>query len=248
MLAIGACRVRVTEAEQQQIIATAQAPKLQSGEKIRITIYNEPSLSGDFQIDPSGFVSLPLAGTTKAVGLTQDERERALVQKYANPKLPSRSLSIPEPVRRRVVGQQPDPEQGFELWRTGHADGSFPPIFLFRSKFGRHYRRPVMIYHVSLPARRRSNRHSEGNFLVDEQRRPGHGGGITRRCCRSIIQAGKEFSLANCSVNSPPLQGVAQRPPASRFERLTQQSPRLCRGIFTSESREIPSGRPNSAT
>jgi protein involved in polysaccharide export with SLBB domain len=58
---------QVTDAEQQQIIATAQAPKLQAGEKIRITVYNEPSLSGDFQIDPSGFVSLPLAGTVKAV-------------------------------------------------------------------------------------------------------------------------------------------------------------------------------------
>jgi protein involved in polysaccharide export with SLBB domain len=57
-------------AEQQQIVAIAQAPKLQAGEKIRITVYNEPSLSGDFQIDPSGFVSLPLAGTVKAEGLT----------------------------------------------------------------------------------------------------------------------------------------------------------------------------------
>jgi len=28
----------VTEAEQQQILATAQAPRLQSGEKIRVTL------------------------------------------------------------------------------------------------------------------------------------------------------------------------------------------------------------------
>jgi polysaccharide export outer membrane protein len=44
----------------------SQAPRLQSGEKIRVTVYNGPSLSRDFQIDPSGFVSLPLAGTLKA--------------------------------------------------------------------------------------------------------------------------------------------------------------------------------------
>jgi protein involved in polysaccharide export with SLBB domain len=70
-LAVSACSSlgQVTEAEQQQILATAQAPRLQSGEKIRVTVYNEPSLSGDFQIDPSGFVSLPLAGTLKAGGL-----------------------------------------------------------------------------------------------------------------------------------------------------------------------------------
>ena len=67
-LAVSACSSLggVTEAEQQQIQATAQAPRLQSGEKIRVTVYNEASLSGDFQIDPSGFVSLPLAGTLKA--------------------------------------------------------------------------------------------------------------------------------------------------------------------------------------
>jgi protein involved in polysaccharide export with SLBB domain len=67
-----ACRVRVFEpctGDRGRAAADSghsQAPRLQSGEKIRVTVYNEPSLSGDFQIDPSGFVSLPLAGTLKA--------------------------------------------------------------------------------------------------------------------------------------------------------------------------------------
>ena len=79
-LAVSACSSlgQVTEAEQQQILATAQAPRLQSGEKIRVTVYNEPSLSGDFQIDPSGFVSLPLAGTLEGGG-PDPERARASI-------------------------------------------------------------------------------------------------------------------------------------------------------------------------
>lgn len=57
-----------------------------------MTVYNEPSLSGDFQIDPSGYVSLPLAGTIKAAGLTQHELETELEQKFStgylkNPKI-----------------------------------------------------------------------------------------------------------------------------------------------------------------
>src|SRR5207302_8220577 len=60
----------------------AGPPRLQAGEKIHVTVYGEPSLSGDYQIDPSGFVSLPLAGTVKAEGSTQSGLERALAKKF----------------------------------------------------------------------------------------------------------------------------------------------------------------------
>jgi len=73
----------VSEAEQKAIQeAAAGAPRLQAGEKIRVNVYGEASLSGDYQIDPSGFVSLPLAGTVKAAGLTQPELEQELTQKF----------------------------------------------------------------------------------------------------------------------------------------------------------------------
>ena len=52
--------------------------QLQAGEKIRVTVFGENSLSGEYQIDPSGFVSLPLAGTVKAAGLTQNDLAREL--------------------------------------------------------------------------------------------------------------------------------------------------------------------------
>jgi len=58
--------------------AAAAPPQLQAGEKIRVTVFGENALSGEYQIDPSGFISLPLAGTVKAVGLTQNDLAREL--------------------------------------------------------------------------------------------------------------------------------------------------------------------------
>jgi len=90
----GASNVKpVTQAERQALEAEASGPpKLQAGEKIHVTVYNEPSLSGDYQIDPSGFVSLPLAGTIKAAGLSQHDLEQELEAKFStgylkNPKI-----------------------------------------------------------------------------------------------------------------------------------------------------------------
>ena len=68
-----------TATELQRLRAKAAAPpRLHAGEKVRVTVYGENSLSGDYLIDPSGFVALPLAGTVKAEGLTQKELEQEL--------------------------------------------------------------------------------------------------------------------------------------------------------------------------
>jgi len=85
----------VTEAEREALQTQADAPpRLQAGEKIHVTVYNEPSLSGDYQIDPSGFVSLPLAGTIKAAGVTQHELEQELESKFATGYLKSPKITV----------------------------------------------------------------------------------------------------------------------------------------------------------
>ena len=64
------------------IKAEANEPmKLQSGDKIRVTVFGEEKLSGEFDIDPNGFVSLPLAGTMKAAGLAKIDLEKAVAEK-----------------------------------------------------------------------------------------------------------------------------------------------------------------------
>ena len=55
---------------------------MQPGEKIKVTVFGEDRLSGEYEIDPGGNVSLPLAGTVKAAGLSQRELEAALTKKF----------------------------------------------------------------------------------------------------------------------------------------------------------------------
>lgn len=51
---------------------------LGSGDQISVTVYDEPSLSGQFQIDGTGSVSLPLIGQVQAGGLTVPQFEQAV--------------------------------------------------------------------------------------------------------------------------------------------------------------------------
>jgi protein involved in polysaccharide export with SLBB domain len=80
----GATLGKVSEAEQQALIQSAAttAPTLQAGEKIKVTVFGEDRLTGEYEIDPAGFVSLPLAGTVKAAGLTKPQLEQELSKKF----------------------------------------------------------------------------------------------------------------------------------------------------------------------
>lgn len=49
--------------------------KLGAGDKVRVTVYNEDDLSGEFQVDGSGYVRLPLIGQIKAAGHTAFQLE-----------------------------------------------------------------------------------------------------------------------------------------------------------------------------
>jgi len=63
-------------------VAPPELMHLQAGDTLRVTVFGEEKLSGEFQIDPSGYVSLPLAGTVLAAGLTKIELEQSLTQKF----------------------------------------------------------------------------------------------------------------------------------------------------------------------
>src|SRR5262249_61757851 len=78
------------EDQQSRVEAATTTPRLQPGEKIRILVFGESSLTGDYEIDQSGFVSLPLAGTVKAAGSTQPELEKELAKEVPFP-VPARS-------------------------------------------------------------------------------------------------------------------------------------------------------------
>jgi len=49
--------------------------KLGAGDKLRITVYGEEDLSGEFQVDGTGYVRLPLIGDLAAAGLSAHQIE-----------------------------------------------------------------------------------------------------------------------------------------------------------------------------
>jgi polysaccharide export outer membrane protein len=56
--------------------------KLVPGDKIKISIFNQPDLSGEFQLDGEGRIFLPLIGRVEASNLTAAELEKVLVDRF----------------------------------------------------------------------------------------------------------------------------------------------------------------------
>lgn len=60
--------------------------RLGSGDKLKVTVYNEPTLSGEFSVSTSGVVSLPLVGDLNVAGKSANtvalEVQTALSQGY----------------------------------------------------------------------------------------------------------------------------------------------------------------------
>jgi protein involved in polysaccharide export with SLBB domain len=59
------------------------ASLLQPGEKIRITVYGEEALTGDYDINPAGYVFMPLIGAIKAAGRSQSDFGREVSNKFS---------------------------------------------------------------------------------------------------------------------------------------------------------------------
>ena len=58
--------------------------RLGAGDKVRVSVFGETDLSGEYQIDGSGLVRLPLIGTVRAAGLNAPALENAIGAALAN--------------------------------------------------------------------------------------------------------------------------------------------------------------------
>jgi polysaccharide export outer membrane protein len=58
------------------------ATHLQAGDKLRVTVYGEDALTGPYDINPGGYVSMPLVGAIRATGRTRSELERDIANRY----------------------------------------------------------------------------------------------------------------------------------------------------------------------
>ncbi|MEM9739346.1 MAG: polysaccharide biosynthesis/export family protein [Pseudomonadota bacterium] len=55
-----------------------QAYRLGNGDDLRVTVFGEPELSGDFQVDGTGAISMPLIGSVQVAGMTLPEFQSSI--------------------------------------------------------------------------------------------------------------------------------------------------------------------------
>ena len=83
-----------------KVAAAAPAPDdiaaytLGSGDKVRVTVFGHEDLSGEFEVDGSGNVSLPLIRNIKAEGLTVRQLEQTIAERLSPDYLLNPSVSV----------------------------------------------------------------------------------------------------------------------------------------------------------
>jgi polysaccharide export outer membrane protein len=79
-LRVSLCAAALGVASVGAVAAEAEY-KLGSGDQVRITVFGQQDLSGEFQVDGSGSVALPLIGNVQAGGSTVRELEKRIAAK-----------------------------------------------------------------------------------------------------------------------------------------------------------------------
>ncbi len=67
-----------------QSARSAQAYALGTGDQVRITVFGQPDLSGEFEVSGAGAISMPLIGQISVVGKTTPSLEQAITVKLAD--------------------------------------------------------------------------------------------------------------------------------------------------------------------
>lgn len=101
--------------------ASAAEPvyRLDSGDKLRVTVFGEEDLSGQFEVSGEGTISLPLIGTVDAEGMSVSELAAQIEERLLDGYLKSPRVSI-EVLNYRpfyIVGEVKEP--GSYPYRSG---------------------------------------------------------------------------------------------------------------------------------
>ncbi|MGE5538420.1 MAG: polysaccharide biosynthesis/export family protein [Gemmatimonas sp.] len=70
------------------------AYKLGTGDKVRVTVFNEPDLSGDFDVNDRGLLALPLIGNVEVQGKTLSEVQALVTSRYSSEYLVNPRISV----------------------------------------------------------------------------------------------------------------------------------------------------------
>lgn len=116
-LALGACSSGAVPTGQASEIpvGTAQGVeyRLGNGDELRVVVFNEPELSGDFTVDGTGTISMPLIGTVQVAGLTLPQFQRTVEARLADGYLISPRVSAEVTSSRPyyILGEVNRPDQ-----------------------------------------------------------------------------------------------------------------------------------------
>ena len=91
--------------------------RLDTGDRVRVTVYGHPDLSGELEIDSAGRISMPLIQQVDAAGLTLIELETAVANKLRPDYLKNPRVSV------EVLAYRP-----FYIFGEINAPGSYPYI------------------------------------------------------------------------------------------------------------------------
>ena len=74
--------------------------RLERGDKVHVVVFGHEDLSGDFEVDGAGAISMPLIGNVAAAGASLNELEAAITDRLQpdylkNPKVSARLLNYP---------------------------------------------------------------------------------------------------------------------------------------------------------
>ncbi|MBT8039546.1 MAG: polysaccharide export protein [Gammaproteobacteria bacterium] len=117
--------------------ASDSAYQLDSGDVVRISVFNQPDISGDYMLDGDGRFSMPLIGAIEAAGLTPAELEARLVDLYrpdylVNPRIFIQVMNYrPYYLIGEVRGTGPFPYQAGMTYLTAIANAGG---FTYRAK------------------------------------------------------------------------------------------------------------------
>jgi protein involved in polysaccharide export with SLBB domain len=93
--------------------STDESYVLGGGDKIRLSVFGETDLGGEFEIDGSGVVRLPLIGQVKAAGMTVHQFEDKLISMFEDGYLKDPRVSV-EVINYRpfyIIGEVNKPGQ-----------------------------------------------------------------------------------------------------------------------------------------
>ena len=92
----GAVAVSAQDTSVSDITAPDAAPRYQlgSGDQIKVTVYGEEDLSGEFELDGSGTISMPLIGAVTLSNQVLTRAESLIVEKLADGYLINPRVSI----------------------------------------------------------------------------------------------------------------------------------------------------------